>query len=105
MKQLNMKGIVLSFSKCLNRASPCHFPPSSQPFSHVEAQQSLCSDPATGRDRHQLVAHQPGHAATACQEELCNGRPRRALGSPVNSLPHNTNTHTQKNQSQPFGQC
>lgn len=58
-------------------ASPRHFPSSSQPFSHVQAQQRLRSDPTTGCYSDQLVAHQPGHTATPCQKELCDGRPKR----------------------------
>lgn len=65
---------------CLcKRASPRHFPSSSQPFSHVQAQQRLRSDPSAGRYGHQLVAHQPGHTATPCQQELCYGRPKRTI--------------------------
>lgn len=56
---------------------PRHFPSSSQPFSHVQAQQRLRSDPSAGCYGHQLVANQPGHTAAPRQKELCDGRPKR----------------------------
>lgn len=76
MDQPNQSIFLQTFSVC-ERASPRHFPSSSQPFSHIQAQQRLCSDPSTRCYCHQLVAHQPGHTATPRQKELCNGRPKR----------------------------
>lgn len=65
-------------------ASPRHFPPSSQTFSHVEAKQCLCSDPSAGCYGHQFVPHKPGHTATTCQQELSNGRPKKTVRVQIN---------------------
>lgn len=58
-------------------ASPGHLPSSAQPLGGVQPQQRLRPDAAAGGDGHQLVAHQPGHAAAPRQEKLSDGRPGR----------------------------
>lgn len=76
--------------------SPRHFTSSTQPFSHVQAEQCLRSDPSAGCYGHQLVAHQPGHTATSRQKELRDGRPKEtnSLSSWENITP--TTKHTDK---------
>lgn len=59
-------------------ASPGHLPSSAQPLGGVQPQQRLRPDATAGGDGHQLVTHQPGHAAAPRQEELGDGRPGRS---------------------------
>lgn len=87
MDQPNQSIFLQTFSVC-DCASPRHFPSSSQPFSHVQAQQRLCSDPSARCYCHQLVAHQPGHTATPRQKELCDGRPKRTKAGTIMTAMH-----------------